>query len=148
MNITFTGYNLSHTMIAKNAEDVNIIAMMLKLDDKGTKDLSDFKQIFKKFPSQDSGDDVLQLNYYKNGGLYNYEINDKPVGIDNENLPHFQKIMTFLRRVFDEGKNKPDLTPQEREKIEASLLFVKMIKKTIADYLGVNVSDIKAKPKV
>ncbi|MFA7657924.1 MAG: hypothetical protein WCY19_00660 [Candidatus Gastranaerophilaceae bacterium] len=98
MNVSFTGI--------QNAGAINILdnqRFVCQLTDKGSKDLSEFEGVLKKFP------DPLNLgflrmdiwNYPADGMDLDFFLNNKPLKMQDENLNTFSKLAKMFKSIIE-----------------------------------------------
>jgi len=116
MNVSFTGMQnvgfFSRPVDPYKGEPYDHVdRITIQLNNKGQKDLDDFKQVLKKNPdSMDSSFLDIQFKYFSNkdnpnlptGDVY---INKRKLELNDENLPVFAKINNLLKRI-SKGEEK------------------------------------------
>ena len=113
MNISFTGIQNACGTHDKTAYGTENYAdtITLQLNNDGEKDLDNFKDILKKYPSYMTSD-LLEICYLVNENRKNpnnpytdFSLNSKKIKLNDENLPIFSKISNLLNRL-SKGEEK------------------------------------------
>lgn len=119
MTISFTGIQNVAAVALKN-NCYNSDKLILQLTDLGKKDLTEFQDVFQRFPDPENKGYLRLESEINQEGIQSFRVNDEKVHIKDGNLRLFTKVATLLRRIT-QNENGFAISPGYKTSNDCSL---------------------------